>query len=275
MKTDFLLVTPEMCAEWLKTNTGNRPVRKHVVKRYSWAMIDGRWGRHHQGYLIGKNGEILDGQHRMMAQVASGVSLMVLVSTMEDGDEDASILSLRVDEGIARSVADKSLLSSRMVAVCGAMYRVVTSSQIKVSKWDPEDFVSVSRVIVDTMSINNTARKGMTSTVQAVFVCAAYKLSDPLIEEQWQLHVDSVERHGKWPSVSRVIKSTTESSMLGRSHGDVKDTSARFIALWWLALQPANRQRGSLPGNASVIEAAREEVRGVAREILEKAGVMI
>ena len=40
MKTEGVLVTPEMAAKWLTRNSSNRPMRKHVIEHYARQMRD-------------------------------------------------------------------------------------------------------------------------------------------------------------------------------------------------------------------------------------------
>lgn len=79
------LITPDIAHEMLKYNEPtealrNRPVTQSLVDIYATAMLDGRW--HFTGDTIrfSQNMRLLDGQHRLLAVVASGVSIDALVA---------------------------------------------------------------------------------------------------------------------------------------------------------------------------------------------------
>ena len=81
MRTEVMLVTPEMAAEWLKNNRLNRPVDRAAVTRLADAIRGGRWMLTHQGPALGADGSLLDGQHRLLAIIAAGIAVPMLVTT--------------------------------------------------------------------------------------------------------------------------------------------------------------------------------------------------
>lgn len=73
-------ITPATAAEWLeKHNTLNRERRSRVVNILQQQITAGHWLVTHQGIAFDTNGELIDGQHRLMAFVAAGVPLEVVV----------------------------------------------------------------------------------------------------------------------------------------------------------------------------------------------------
>lgn len=75
-----ILVTPEMAAEILKGNVGNRPMKRTLVAQLVDSIRRGKWQCTHQGIAIAADGRVLDGQHRLMAVVESGISCWMLVT---------------------------------------------------------------------------------------------------------------------------------------------------------------------------------------------------
>lgn len=69
-----VLVTPDMAAEWLDRNPKNRRVVPARVSFYASQMLSGSWKLTHQGIAFDEDGNLVDGQHRLHAVVASGVS---------------------------------------------------------------------------------------------------------------------------------------------------------------------------------------------------------
>lgn len=103
MKTEVVLVTPEMAAEWLEKNSSNRPMRKHVIEHYARQMRDGVWVLTHQGVCVDRLGNLIDGQHRLSAIVLAGVAVLVMVTTT---DHEESAMGAPVDLGLGRTYSD-------------------------------------------------------------------------------------------------------------------------------------------------------------------------
>lgn len=81
MEASIELVSPEMAARWLTRNHSNREVDTGAVRRYSEAMLSGRWRLSGESLKFKVGGEVLDGQHRLMAVVRSGCTVPMLVLT--------------------------------------------------------------------------------------------------------------------------------------------------------------------------------------------------
>jgi len=91
MKTSFELVTPKRAKELLEKNICNRSVNERKVKEYSYFMECGKWGETHQGIAISKTNKLIDGQHRLLAIIKSGVSLMQNITTEVEDESFAKI----------------------------------------------------------------------------------------------------------------------------------------------------------------------------------------
>jgi len=73
-------ITPELACEYLEKNTNNRTIRSGRINELSGAMLRGEWMLTHQGIAFAKNGELIDGQHRLLAVVKSGVTVEMMVT---------------------------------------------------------------------------------------------------------------------------------------------------------------------------------------------------
>jgi hypothetical protein len=71
-------ITPEMAAKYLERNNSNRKINKGRVTVYAKDMIDNNWT---DGSPIGffADGDLADGQHRLLAIVESGVPVVMTV----------------------------------------------------------------------------------------------------------------------------------------------------------------------------------------------------
>jgi hypothetical protein len=94
-------VTPQLAAEWLSTNTDNRPIRKRQVEILAKDMKLGNWLLNSSDMImIGSNSVLLNGQHRLSAVVESGVTVRMFV--LFGAEPDAT----PIDRNIVRSWAD-------------------------------------------------------------------------------------------------------------------------------------------------------------------------
>lgn len=101
MRFEVVNVTPKMAEYWLSLNTENRKVRPGYVKALAEAMKRGEFVASHQPIAV--NGErLLDGQHRLLAVIASGAKAVPLTVAFE---VDSSTFDV-IDTGVRRSVAD-------------------------------------------------------------------------------------------------------------------------------------------------------------------------
>lgn len=102
MKSNYIMVTPEMAASWLKSNRTNRNVSPLLVSRYADAMRKGEWQENNGETLkFDATGNLLDGQHRLNALLEAGVQLKFLVIS------DIPTSSFKtIDIGKPRTAAD-------------------------------------------------------------------------------------------------------------------------------------------------------------------------
>lgn len=94
-------VTPEMATEWLKKNLNNRNTRGRVVSQYAADMLAGRWRLNGDAIRFNGNGELLDGQHRLLACVEAGCSFMTVIIKGLSSAEKVTF-----DAGIKRKFSD-------------------------------------------------------------------------------------------------------------------------------------------------------------------------
>lgn len=103
LNAGFMDVTPDMAATWLSlVNTGNRVLDKKLVDNYARDMARGNWEPDGMPLrFAGDFGRLLDGQHRLTAQVRVGATVEYLVVTwVPDGAQEV------MDGGKKRSLKD-------------------------------------------------------------------------------------------------------------------------------------------------------------------------
>lgn len=123
MRDEVVLVTPEMAASLvLAHNDNNRPVSRHTVRTYVSAMQRGDWKLTHQSIAIAADGRVLDGQHRLLAVMDSGVSVRMRITR----NADPATFDV-IDNGRPRSPGDIAAILGigDPVAVAAAVRLVV------------------------------------------------------------------------------------------------------------------------------------------------------
>lgn len=100
MKTEIVKVTPDIAAEMLSRNSTNRTLRNNRVKYYAQQMKEGKWHLTGQTITFAKDGQLLDGQHRLWAVIEADVPVEFLV--VYDADKVSTY-----DCGLKRSTRDQ------------------------------------------------------------------------------------------------------------------------------------------------------------------------
>ena len=93
-------ITPELAQALLERNEDNRSISQRRVAMFAHDMATGAWRLNNNAIGIGPEGQVWDGQHRLLAVVMAGVTIRMLVFGLE--------LSARptIDQGRPRSVGD-------------------------------------------------------------------------------------------------------------------------------------------------------------------------
>jgi len=97
----FETLTAKQASALLEKNNVNRSVRDTVVDKYARDMSSGDWDLCMAPIVIDVDGNILDGQHRLLAQVKTGEKIKWLV--IRNAPKDAQ---KNIDTGAVRSIAD-------------------------------------------------------------------------------------------------------------------------------------------------------------------------
>ena len=80
----LMLISPAHADEMLRRNVGddyrNRPNSQLIVDRYAKEMAEGRWALTGETIIFSTEGDLLNGQHRLMACIKAGVSFPTFVA---------------------------------------------------------------------------------------------------------------------------------------------------------------------------------------------------
>lgn len=100
MKFEVREIGPQEAEQLLSRNSRNRPVVQRRVDDLVAAISGGDWRLTHQGIAVLPDGQILDGQHRLMAIVRSGKRVPIMVTQLDEDVFDV------IDTGRARTPRD-------------------------------------------------------------------------------------------------------------------------------------------------------------------------
>lgn len=100
--TEVRTITPEVAEKLLETNVANRPVKVGHVATIANDMKNGLWQFNGDAIRIAATGELLDGQHRLMACVLAKSSFRTLVVSGLPPETKQTI-----DGGVKRSFGDR------------------------------------------------------------------------------------------------------------------------------------------------------------------------
>lgn len=168
MKTIQLDITPDIANQLLIQNTGNRTVRTTVVARYSDDMKNGNWGLSHQGIAIDINGNLIDGQHRLLAIVKSGETIPMLVTT----GLQPEIFEV-IDKLCARSDADSLRMRQKETEVF-RLISMVYKGNYKPTLTELKGCIAVFSTIYDSLCFTATNVKTFSSApVRTAAILAA------------------------------------------------------------------------------------------------------
>lgn len=134
MHTSIETVTVGMAKEWLATNVNNRSISQPWVSSLAAMMRHGQWQLTHEGILLGKNGMLLDGQHRLLAIIRAGIPCRMCVTRDESQN---SVIGLAVNIGLPRSAAFIFNTTSRRIGVTNFLARILLGRNVAKSELKP------------------------------------------------------------------------------------------------------------------------------------------
>ena len=94
-------ITPEVAQGYFQKNIKNRPIKMGAVEALARDIKRGTFVTTHQGIAFDTNGNLVDGQHRLLAIIAAGIPVQMMVTRGVEPDT-----KLVVDRGEARTMRD-------------------------------------------------------------------------------------------------------------------------------------------------------------------------
>lgn len=173
IQAETRLITPMDAELLLSSNDLNRKPKKDAIDRYAAMMTAGQWLLSGEPIIVGEDGVLVDGQHRLMAVVKSGLPQEFLL--VRNVTTAARVV---VDSGVARSVGD--VMSMRGVANANAVSSAarlvmayeagrVTEASYKPSRADViSRYEQTAAVFDEAVRVGYTVRVGSRLNLTAV-----------------------------------------------------------------------------------------------------------
>lgn len=154
IEAEVIDITPARAAELLQSNTHNRTVSHTNLLKVKTALTRGEWKFNGEAIKVAADGTILDGQHRLMACVETGVTFTSLViyglphesqATMDTGKsrELKDVLALRGHKKVnalaatAKAVIRAEQYSVKVALKPSSVYPVTTAQGVERVESDP------------------------------------------------------------------------------------------------------------------------------------------
>lgn len=152
---EVILVTPDMAASWLKSNAKQqRNLSTLRVKEYASMMRRNEWMVTHQAIGIDRQGNVIDGQHRLSAVVSAGIPVSMTVAF------DVDPLTFRaLDRGFSRTyeqiakVAGVDWVNSNMVAGAHSLLWKPGQPGTVNNRWGAADLIDVLNFFKDDIQV--------------------------------------------------------------------------------------------------------------------------
>ncbi len=175
MKTSVVLVTPELAAEYLSKNIGNRKINESHLEFLVKQMQKGTF-KEETGDAIRFTGDfekLIDGQHRLTAIIKSNKSFNLLIIT--DCNIDAFSV---IDTGRTRKASDilsiKNFKHSTLLATAVRKYLVLNNSDsrkllaAKRLGFNNEDILNATIKLSEELDLNEIVTIGYSLRYQSV-----------------------------------------------------------------------------------------------------------
>lgn len=141
MHVSLQRITPDIATQYLEHNKTNRNFKKSRVARYAREMTRGQWLQTGDPIRFDTNGDLIDGQNRLLAIIEAGVTLDMYVIR---GLEPKSYTVL--DSGLARTWGDALGRDTAQATHKAAICRVLLCVDLGGDPRDTRDLEVVTRV---------------------------------------------------------------------------------------------------------------------------------
>ncbi len=224
-------ISPELATKMLEGSYGNRKRRPHLVAVYAEAMKRGQWRTTHQGLAIDEAGNLLDGQHRLLAVVKSGVTVRMMVTTYQ-GFAGGRWHAFDLGNG-GRNLTDITGIDKWYVQTINAWF---VCFYWKRQALDPEQVARIYRTAGETLEAMHSRCPSYAKVMSAAPVRAAFALRA----------IGGLERFDQYTAMVRGVGMEQATQALSKRLYDLDRSSAQGITrqrlqfcFAWLGADPS------------------------------------
>lgn len=262
VKTEVVLVTPEMAVKLLNGNEDNRKLRPSVVREYAIYMQSGQWRENGETIAITKKGTLLNGQHRLHAVIASGVSVKMVFVTLEatDGKGELTALGIIQDRGSVRNHSDISGVRPVADKIAATMIRnFVGTSHAKNTAFRAAIYDDYKSEIDYLTSKCSTAKRYLSRAAIHGVITLRLRQGYDHTDRYRSVLTDLVGLPAAWGAWYKRIELIRHNN---------KPASIAMIALTWAVTEPGRDMDKPLyiPSEASLFEEAKDNFYSYSKE---------
>lgn len=256
MKTSIITITPDLASHLLSANINNRKVTQSNVEYWCACLKGGDVKLTHQGIAV--NGTIanpirlIDGQHRLMAIVKTGIPARFLVAEEVPMEAFAAL-----DNGKPRSMADRAEIPAHLAQICSAFFylsatRTATKPPVKLI----QELAECIKPYYDQVPCRHVRALSQNGIIVAfIMQQKKYGTNNALA---FQSHETQLLPSGLKAAYKRLV---TNPHKIAGSTGRVLAT-----ALIWHAIENPNNIKSTMPGDTA--KHIANEIADVFPEIL-------
>ena len=244
MTTEVMTVTPALAEHWLTYNDNNRRIRNGNTESFVHMIEQGEFRLTHQGMAFQGNKRdpkrLMDGQHRLLAIVNTGIPQQCMVSWNCPPEMFAC-----VDSGAMRSFKDLHGWETATITLVKAIRQIAKSSSTKerMTLTDAEIVMAAFGDQVDDITEKaNTTRKGISTASTKAVVCILMKQHPDRADEILNVYKALTNIHfNEMPQIVQRLYTR----LIAIEGGCWKARTERTL-LSYAALSPDNWKKGTL-----------------------------
>lgn len=150
------IIGPKEAKEMLAHNSHNRPIRRKAIDNYARLMRESKWGEGDSQIVFAEDGTLLNGQHRLMAVVASDTHQAFDIkrgAPMESQNlMDVGIVRRAGDALTLAGFRDGGITAAAIKLAC-SLEQGTTDRYIKFSSSEIVEFAAMNPDIFDAVSL--------------------------------------------------------------------------------------------------------------------------
>ena len=132
--TKIEILTPKQAENLLKKNKVNRKLRQMKVDQYRRDMTTGKWDPNASRLMRDENGNLIDGQHRLTAQVEAGLTLAWVITSKVPPETQENL-----DTHGSRSLGDildfRGEVNTALLAATGRLITAIEQHGLAMGRW--------------------------------------------------------------------------------------------------------------------------------------------